>query len=106
MADWFIPNLGEIGTGTILIILFYLIVKEELIPGPFHRREVETGNKAIATLEVVNVKLHELEKIAVEQKIRDEYGRNEVEELKQELRICKSDLGQCRDTLSSDRGLA
>lgn len=94
--QWVLDNLGEIGLSGVLLIFVWFLVDEKIILGPYHRRELEAGKEAIELLEKLNPQLKELEILAAVQKIRDEYGAKEAEELRMELQECKTDLGLCR----------
>lgn len=98
---WVLDNIDRIGivTGSVAVAvgLVWALAGEHLILGTYHRREVEAGKEALETLPTVNDKLVELRILAAEQKVRDNYGQRDMDELRRVVEQCRGDLANCRE---------
>jgi hypothetical protein len=93
--------LVDVGPWGLLVItyalLFYGFAKQYIVPGFYHQELIKDGDEALKLLPAVNEELAELKTLAAVQKVRDEYGLKDREELSRRLGECLSDLGRCRD---------
>lgn len=100
-ALWLLDNIDRIGivTGSIVVAvgLVWALAKEYVVLGAYHRREIKAGDEALELLPTVNEKLAEMRILAAEQRIRDEYGRRDMDELRRRLEQCATDLNHCTE---------
>ena len=100
-AKWLAENWRQIGPVGFLILtwlgIVWIFATRKVIPAYYHDELVKSGKEALGLLPAVNTELQESKTLAAVQKVRDEYGLREKDDMTRRLDLCLTDLGRCRD---------